>query len=150
MYERAIIHDLHILANQLLRSADSIAQKYDLTAIQFAIVLYMRQIGDKSTIIQKDIEKTFKVRASTVSSVVKLLEGKGVIKRCSAPDDGRIKMLVLTEKGQQICDELTTKYSEHENRLRAALTDDEYKMLYVIMDKLIKTANDMNNENKNQ
>lgn len=50
-------------------------------------------------IYQKDIETQFGINRSTVTNIVKLMEKKGLICRESVPHDGRLKRLVLTEKG---------------------------------------------------
>ena len=50
-------------------------------------------------IFQKDIEKTFSIGRSTVTSIIKLLEKMGYVKREFVEHDARLKKVTLTEKG---------------------------------------------------
>ena len=48
------------------------------------------------------MEQCFKLRRSTVSSLLNTLEKKKLIQRVSVPQDARLKKLILTEEARQI------------------------------------------------
>ena len=51
-------------------------------------------------IFQKDIEKRFKVRRSTVTSALNRMEKAGLVKRESVAHDSRLKKISLTEQSK--------------------------------------------------
>lgn len=54
-------------------------------------------------IFQKDIEREFKIKGSSVTSVLNNLEKNGYILRKSVERDKRLKQIVLTEKAESVC-----------------------------------------------
>ena len=53
-------------------------------------------------IFQKDVETEFSIGRSTVTNILKLMEKKGYIRREAVPQDGRLKRLVLLDKGMAL------------------------------------------------
>lgn len=51
---------------------------------------------------QKDVEQFFNLRRSTVSSLLRSLESKGLIQRVSVPHDARLKKLELTDTARKM------------------------------------------------
>lgn len=49
-------------------------------------------------LFQKDVEYEFHIRRSTASTVLKLMEKNGLIRRESVPQDARLKRLILTDQ----------------------------------------------------
>ena len=91
----------------------------ELTGMQGWIIAYLYENGLDKNIYQKDIETKFKIRRSTVTGILKLMEKNGLLTRESVSSDARLKKLVLTDKAVraherfEICaretDELATK-----------------------------------------
>ena len=92
---------------------------FELTGMQGWIIAYLYENGRNKNIYQKDIETFFKIRRSTVTGILKLMEKNGLLTRESVPSDARLKKLILTDKAVKtyerfkICaketDELATK-----------------------------------------
>ena len=51
---------------------------------------------------QKDIEEEFRIRKSTVTGILKLLEKNGFIRRESVPQDARLKRIVPTARAEAL------------------------------------------------
>ena len=49
-------------------------------------------------LFQKDVEYELHIRRSTASTVLKLMEKNGLIRRESVPQDARLKRLILTDQ----------------------------------------------------
>ena len=62
------------------------------------ILRFLNEHKDKN-IYQKDIEKFFGLKKSTITSILNSLEDAGYIERKVGKDDGRLRRIVLTEKG---------------------------------------------------
>ena len=69
---------------------------------QLACIGYLSIMRDGEDVYQRDIETFFKLRRSTVSSLLNTLERKGLLRREPVPHDARLKKLVLTEAGLAI------------------------------------------------
>ena len=96
-----VIGVLHKVDNQIKRKIDQVALKHDLTGIQ---AFFLKCIYDKSSegdLFQRDLEKMFDIRRSSVSTMISCVEKKGYIKRVSIPTDKRVNKIILTEEGMK-------------------------------------------------
>ena len=73
-----------------------------MTVSQLSTLGYLSIMRDGEDVYQRDIETFFKLRRSTVSSLLNTLERKGLLRREPVPHDARLKKLVLTEAGLAI------------------------------------------------
>jgi DNA-binding MarR family transcriptional regulator len=75
-------------------------QKFDLTHTQFVILAVIEELSEKGEpITQKDISDFSLIDVMTVSSTVRLLEKKDLIRRLPHETDTRAKSLINTEQG---------------------------------------------------
>ncbi len=58
--------------------------------------------NEEENIFQRDIEKEFDLRRSTVSTILKELEKEGLIERKSVSSDARLKKVIPTEGAKMI------------------------------------------------
>lgn len=87
-------------------------------------------------VFQKDIEEKFSYRRSTASSVIGLMEEKGLIERHSVPYDARLKKLTLTEKAMELVELVEEDRENFDRRLREGVTESELENLYSTLEKL--------------
>ena len=100
----------------------------------------------KEDVFQRTIEEEFQIRPSSVTSMLKLLEKNGYIKRESVPEDARLKKLVLTEAGQNMFEQIGNVIEREEQRILNQLTKEEQKELFRLLSKLIETDREVNND----
>ena len=93
----AIVNQLHRLTGYI--PDGTLPQGMTISQLATIAFLYFRP--DQET-FQKDVEQCFKLRRSTVSSLLNTLEKKKLIQRVSVPQDARLKKLILTEEARQI------------------------------------------------
>ena len=96
-----VIGVLHKVDNQIKRKIDQVALKHDLTGIQ---AFFLKIIHDKSSegdLFQRDLEKMFDIRRSSVSTMISCVEKKGYIIRVSIPTDKRVNKIILTDEGMK-------------------------------------------------
>lgn len=99
-------------------------------------------------VYQKDIEAEFKIRRSSVSSVLDTMEKNGYICRVSVLSDARLKKLVLTDKAKEVGLTHRNKIMEFEAGLEEGLTEDEIQTLKAILEKVVDNAIKMRKEEK--
>lgn len=111
--------------------------KEDMTPIQSRILGYIFLEESKgNAVFQRDIEEIFRIRRSSVTSVLQLLEKKGLLRRESVPEDGRLKRLVLTEEGWKFQNCTFHHLNALEQNVREVFTEEELKMFFSYMNRI--------------
>ena len=108
-----IIPELRELENVIRRFCDVSMRSLEgeqPTHLQYWIIGYLEK-NEEEAVFQRDIEKQFKMSPSATSTLLKLMESRGLITRKSVPGDARLKKLTLTEKSKNL-------FSTHINRIR--------------------------------
>lgn len=105
------------------------------TGRNFGILRYLKDHSDRD-VFQRDLEEAFKVRRSSVSSMVDRMEQKGMLVRRSVDGDARLKRLELTPKSEQLLLAVSCGVERMENEVRAGFTPEEYRTLTVLLEKL--------------
>ena len=116
------------LSHMIKRSIDEhIAQLEieDITCVQAWIMGYVYQNESKGEIYQRDIEKVFHIRRSSVAETLRLMEKKELIIRESVSHDARLKKLILTPKARAIQEQIWGKIKEVEDQLVEGLSEGE-------------------------
>lgn len=90
--------------------------------------------GEDNEVFQKEIEKEFNLRRSTVTGIVQLMEEKGLITRTVFKDDARVKKVKLTPEGIKLQENLYDDIIKYENMLIDNIEEDKLD----IFDEIIK------------
>ena len=99
------------------------------------IVQYLYNNQDRP-VFQRDIERDFSITRSTVTNILQLMERKGYIERQSVPQDARLKMLVLTEKGRTFHEKTMLTLHQTDDYVAGLLTEEENAELLRLLNKL--------------
>ncbi len=100
----------------LRRSMDRSPSKYRLdnvTGLHGYLILYLYEHREEE-ICQHDLEKEFKMRRSTLSAILQLMEKNGVILRREGERDRRLKILSLTPQGAEMALAFDREFQEME------------------------------------
>lgn len=130
--------EIMIFSNKILRKINREAGKYGLTAVQSRVLGFIYHNSNKKDIFQKDIEVELQIRRSSVTSVLQLMEKNGYIKRIRVSEDGRLKKIILTDKGTEIQKKVYDCIINFENDLRNELSEEEFYMFIGIINRLSK------------
>ena len=79
--------------------ADPILRPHDLTLTQYKTLKFLLT-QPPHTVHQVDIERRFSITNPTVTGILHGLERKGLIERLADPEDGRSKVICLTERAR--------------------------------------------------
>lgn len=139
---RHIGKEIDIISNKIRRKIDHEVSKYGLTGVQAKIVGFVYFVSKNRDVFQKDIENDLKIRSSSVTSVLQLMEKNGYIKRVSVCKDARLKKIILTDKGIEVQEKVFIIIDNIENQIQEEITDDELRFLFNIFDKLSKKLSD--------
>lgn len=84
----------------------------------------------------KEVEKGMKVAQSTTAGMIARLESNGFVTTFSLPNDKRIKMVKLTQKGIDSTVRVEECMTRVENDLFRCLTKEEKETLEVLLEKV--------------
>ncbi len=147
MHNRHIGKELGNVTNRIRRYIDNETSKYGITHMQAMIIRFLKN-RDDSPVFQRDIEKEFDIRRSSVTSVLQLMEKNGFITRTSDRSDARLKQIRLTEAGSNAWNMVYSILRKTDEKLATVITPEERQKLSVILGKLEKCITELEEERK--
>ena len=79
----------------------------------------LKLLADEEGVVQQDLVQRGGYDATTIGTMLRLMESRGLVLRKPDPQDGRAKRVHLTAKGRRLQRDLW----QHSQRLRTALDD---------------------------
>ncbi|MCL2320975.1 MAG: MarR family winged helix-turn-helix transcriptional regulator [Oscillospiraceae bacterium] len=89
-------------------------------------------------VYQRDIEAEFKIRRSTATGILQLMEKNGLIERKLVSCDARLKKLVVTQKAVDMHNIFLVGIDDIESSARRGLSEDEIKKFLITLNKIRK------------
>ena len=123
-------HLCRLYTDKYLREAG-----YDVTPVQSHTLGYLFCCGRE--VNQRDLERELRLKPSTVNGIVSRLEEKELISRRASPDDGRFRLVGLTEAGRNKVLEFRAALGETDRWFAAALSPEERKQLCRLLFRVI-------------
>ena len=120
----------------------------DLTILQKSILHFILFETMQRDLYQKDLEKEFKVRRSTASENLRLLEKKGYLYRECAKEDARLKKIIPTEKAVCLRGQLLKSIERTEERIRQGIPEEDLKVLFRVLKQISANLSSWEEENK--
>ena len=99
-------------------------RKTGMTLSQYTVLMPLEGQAEGAMTL-KEIEKTLRCAQSTAHGLVTRLEEKGLVASSGDPEDKRIRVVRITEKGRSYCQEAKTRMQEMETRLLSPLSESE-------------------------
>ena len=102
------------------------------TMLYAKVLNYLRKNEDRE-VFQKDIEKDEGLNKSTVSMLLSNMEKQGLLERRNVERDARLKQIVMTPKGEEICDNVIRSLVEIDHVCYQGLSEmEEQQMLSLL------------------
>ncbi|MBQ3164655.1 MAG: MarR family transcriptional regulator [Lachnospiraceae bacterium] len=115
---------------------DGLADGLDEVTIMHGWIMgYLHRNEDKD-IYQKTIESEFGIGRSSVTSLVKLMEKKGYIRRETVPGDARLKKIVLTSEGKATAIRVKETLDNMELDILKGISQEELQTYFAVVDKI--------------
>lgn len=102
----------------------------------FDVLLTLRRQGRGQSLSPSALAKEIMLSTSAMTNRLDRLEKKGLIERCSDPNDRRGLRIVLTEAGFELADHLVAGHLRVEAAMLADLDADERVMLRRLLEKI--------------
>ncbi len=113
--------------------------KFDITYTQATVIGFLNQHSDEE-ICQRDIENALGLSHPTMSSILKRLEEKKLIRTEALAKDRRYKKIELTADSIKMVDVIQQKMDSISERLMQGISKSEEKEFVRVMDIIIHNA----------
>ncbi len=94
--------ELLMMRDAFRQHQNDIRQKYRISANEMEIILNIHDFGPQR---MKAIGEKFKIKFSTLTSLVDKIERLGLVKRVNSKEDRRSILVTITKKGSRMLDE---------------------------------------------
>jgi DNA-binding MarR family transcriptional regulator len=111
----------------------AIAAEFELTRGQ---LMALRSLDPDQPVPMRELAETLSCDNSNVTGIIDRLEARGLVQRCPAPGDRRVKMLVVTAEGADVRRRLRERMEQPPEAL-GRLSADEQRTLRDLMRKAL-------------
>jgi DNA-binding MarR family transcriptional regulator len=125
------------IGHHLKMRIDEKLSQNNLTVSQFKVLAFLWQHNNEK-INQKQIHEFLEIKPSSMTKLIRLLQGKKLIKKEIDPDDSRNKIIKLTEKGMDIKRICLQNMKQSESYLLDNFTQQEIDTLIYLLLKIKK------------
>ena len=129
---------INCISNRLRNRSQEVHTQLGIGSAQGKILNYVLVESEAHSVYQKDLEREFGLRPSTVTAMLNALEQKKLIQRVSDEWDGRYKKIVFTEKARSMKDRIRQEVEETEHLLLQGITEQEKQEFLRIAGKMLQ------------
>ncbi|CEI71775.1 MULTISPECIES: MarR family winged helix-turn-helix transcriptional regulator [Romboutsia] len=125
----------HIISRKMDASVIS-AIDDNLTVSQAYVIDFISNEGKDKEIFQKDLEKAFDLKRSSISLMLNNMEKSELIERVPVTEDARLKKIILTQKSIKLYEKISTAIDSIEDKLSENITPEEIKVFQSVLEKI--------------
>lgn len=103
----------------------------------FDVLAALRRAGEPFRLTPTELSRSMMITSGAVTKRVDRLERRGLVRRSVSPEDGRGRLVGLTDAGRRLVDSLVEKHLANEDRLLAALSPRERAQMIGLLRKLL-------------
>lgn len=130
------IRRLHQIAVALFMQE---TESFGITPVQFAALQAVHNVPGTD---QRTLARTIGFDTSTIAGVIDRLEARGLTLRSASAQDRRVRLLTLTEAGQQLLADVTPSMLRAQERILAPLPEQERGEFMRMLGILIASRNE--------
>lgn len=123
-------HALYRVSRAHRLAAAGLLRRLGLYPGQEIMLSYLTEHGDQR---QSALVMALSIDPSTVTKMLKRLEANGMVARRPCPDDGRVMLVSITDKGRELSDQIDDCWSELEAQTTQGMTETQRDQLAELM-----------------
>lgn len=93
-------------------------------------------------VLQSELEKEFRIRRSTITKILQLMEKNGLICRVPVENDARKKQLVLTPKAMQLHILVMNEMDETDRKIKKGINKKDLDTFFMVLNKMKSNLED--------
>jgi MarR family transcriptional regulator, organic hydroperoxide resistance regulator len=134
----AAVSNIYRAANVVRnRMEQKVLADEDLSWAAFTVLFVLWIWGDQQT---RYLAAEAGVTKGTLTGVLKTLEKRDLVRRRAHEADGRLVLVALQPRGQEVIERLFPAFNASETLVSSGLTDDEKTQLAALLRKIIRTV----------
>lgn len=130
---QGVIGRLHRIAAYLTEELNVVYRRHGLSEGEFDVLAALRRAGRPYERAPGELARFTMVTTGAMTKRIDRLEESGLVTRRPATDDGRGRVVALTDAGRSLIDRAFTDHMHNERRLLDALTSAEADQLETIL-----------------
>ncbi|MFM9607415.1 MarR family transcriptional regulator [Streptomyces sp. V2] len=125
--QMAAVANIHRAASAVRQHLEnSVLRESDLTWTAFVVLWVVWVWGESET---RHVAEESGISKGTLTGVTRTLEGRGLLRRSGHPDDGRLVLVGLTDKGEEFMRDVFPDFNAEEAFVTERLSDAECRDL---------------------
>jgi len=92
-------------------------KEYGLNPAKFNLLMVIKHVGKDKGLSQRELGNNLYVTAANITKLIDALEKEGLVLRMALPDDRRVNLVKITEKGSKLLDEIWPKHVTSINKI---------------------------------
>lgn len=137
MCDKRIGTELGMLNNLIKRQMVCITDKDEManvTGMQAMILWFLMQTKEER--FQRDVETYFRIRRSTATGILNLMEEHGLLRREPVEQDRRLKRLVLTDCAKALYERIQQAMDQTEALMEEGIDPEELAVWFRVCEKI--------------
>ncbi|SDH58617.1 MarR family transcriptional regulator, transcriptional regulator for hemolysin [Vibrio xiamenensis] len=121
--------------------ADQELAPLGLTHSRWTALWKLKRLGDK--VSQKTLADGLEIELASLMRTLKQLEEQQFITRHSCEQDKRVRIVCLTEQGEELLEQLEERITQVRRKLLQNVSDQEFQMMRSILERVAHNASDV-------
>lgn len=96
--------------------------------------------AEEKDVFQRDIEAHFNIQRSTATGILQLMEKNGLLLREASDADARMKRIVLTERGRDVCEMSRSAKDTMEKELLTGISAEDLRIFLNVSERIGENA----------
>ena len=121
--------------NLICRKSFNAGLKQDIDKMTLShgwVIGYLYDNRDR-VVLQRELEKEFNLRRSTVTTILQTMEKNGLVERVNVENDARQRRLILTEKAENIHKIISKEMIDLDERIVKGIDEKELDIFYKVL-----------------
>jgi len=114
------------------------SETYDLTPVQYGV---LTKLAEQPDLDQITLSQEVGIDRSNAADILRRLEGWGLVSRSPSPKDKRVRLSRLTEKGEEVTQDMYDCMLQAQELLLEPLSPDDRKIFCLLLAKLVHANN---------
>lgn len=127
---------INMISHQLKRQMCIDGDEDGLTNMQKIVLHHIMFESLTRDVYQKDLEKEFRIRRSTATGILQLLEKNGFVVREPVKQDARLKKIVPTDKATGLRKRILKNIRDMEALLRKDVSSEDMEICVQVLEKM--------------
>ncbi|MEV7976951.1 MarR family winged helix-turn-helix transcriptional regulator [Streptomyces sp. NPDC086519] len=146
--QMAAVANIHRAASAVRQHLEnSVLRDSDLTWTAFVVLWVVWVWGESET---RHVAEEAGISKGTLTGVARTLESRGLLGRAGHPGDGRLVLLSLTEKGEELMQRVFPAFNEEEAFVTAGLSDAECRTLADLLRRVVLQVEEHGEERRRE